>query len=172
MDLEQSSGQKCCCRAPRDNDCGQRTRVRAAEAWLGSLSPSCHLAQAEGSRPHHAGLAQKARTGEGFIHPPTSLIQQTNLRPVDDAAVLVFLKCEIGALKQLRKIESLKCHHRHPQFSFLDLKCYTVTSNQGAKDNFLFYLILFRSHSHEPLPLKSCNIFPPLCRIKRWTDLY
>lgn len=121
VDLDQSWGQKCCCRAPRDNDCGQRTRVRAAEAWLGSLSPSCHLAQTEGSRPHHAGLAQKARTGEGFIHPPTSLIQQTNLRPVDDAAVLVFLKREIGALKQLRKVEPSMCHC----YLFWDLKCYS-----------------------------------------------
>lgn len=84
--------------------------MRAAEAWLGSLSPSCHLAQTEGSRPHHAGLAQKARTGEGFIHPPTSLIQQTNLRPDDDAAVLVFLKREIGARQQLSKIEPSMCH--------------------------------------------------------------
>lgn len=66
---------------------GQRTRERAAEAWPGTLSPSCHLAQAEGSGPHHADLAQKTRTGEGFIHPPTSFIQQTNLRPVGDAAL-------------------------------------------------------------------------------------
>lgn len=103
VDHDQSAGQKCWCLAPRDNGGGQRTRVRAAEAWLGTLSPSCHLAQTEGSGPHHAGLAQKTRTGEGFIHPPTSFIQQTNLRPVDDAAVLVFFKSEIGALKQFRK---------------------------------------------------------------------
>lgn len=67
-------------------------RARAAEAWPGTPSPSCHLAQNEGSGLHHAGLAQKSRTGEGFIHPPTSSIQLTDLRQVDAAALLVFLK--------------------------------------------------------------------------------
>ena len=70
--------------------------MRAAEAWLGTLSPSCHLAWTKGSGPHHADLAQKTRTGEGFILPPTSFIQQINLRPVGDAAG-VLLKREIGA---------------------------------------------------------------------------
>lgn len=79
--------------------------MRAAEAWLGTLSPSCHLAQTKGSRPHHAGLAQKTRTGEGFIHPPTSFIQQTNLRPVDAAVLVFFKKGEICAFKQLRNIQ-------------------------------------------------------------------
>lgn len=86
-DCDQSAGQKCGCRVPSGNGGGQRTRVRAAEAWLGTLSPSCHLAQAKGSAPHHAVLAQKTRTGEGFILPPTSFIQQTNLKPVGDAVL-------------------------------------------------------------------------------------
>lgn len=92
MDQEECAGQKWRCQAWRNNGGGQRTRARAAEAWPGTLSPSCHLAQNEGSGLHHAGLAQKSRTGEGFIHPPTSSIQLTDLRQVDAAAVLVFLK--------------------------------------------------------------------------------
>ncbi|TNN88764.1 hypothetical protein EYF80_001096 [Liparis tanakae] len=81
-DHDLSAGQKGWCRAPSGNGGGQRTGVRAAEAWLGTLSPSCHLAQTEGSELHHADLAQKTRTGEGFIHPPTRLVLQTNLRPI------------------------------------------------------------------------------------------
>lgn len=81
------------CRARRNNGGGQRTQSEgAAEAWPGTPSPSCHLAQNEGSGLHHAGLAQKSRTGEGFIHPPTSSIQLTDLRQVDAAALLVFWK--------------------------------------------------------------------------------
>lgn len=72
-----------------------------------SLSPSCHLAQNEGSGLRRARLAQKSRTGEGFIHPPTSSIQLTDLGQVDAAAVLVFSKREIGTLQQLRKQVSI-----------------------------------------------------------------
>lgn len=36
---------------------------------------------------HRADLARERRTGEGFIHPPTSFIQQTNLKPFGDAAL-------------------------------------------------------------------------------------
>lgn len=36
-------------------------QARAADAWLETLSPSWHLAQAKGSELHHAVLAQKKR---------------------------------------------------------------------------------------------------------------
>lgn len=78
-----------------------RRAERAAEAWLWRFSPSCHLAQAKGSVPHHADLAQETRTGEGFIHPPTSFIQRTNLRPVGVAALE-----KSGHIKKLRYVKT------------------------------------------------------------------
>lgn len=97
MEHDRSAGQKCRCRAPSDNDGGQRSRrASAGEAWLGTLSPSCHLAHTEGSGPPSCRLGPENQN-RGGIHPSPNKLHSA------DKPKASWWCCAVSPLKKKRK---------------------------------------------------------------------